>query len=79
MVRVTNVAVQIVMEDVADEEERGEEEGRDHGCAVSGYFAGADEGESDKKRRGAQAVEHGVERGERQLYACGVGGGMLVD
>ena len=79
MERVANVAVQRVMRDVADQKQRGKDEGRDHERAVGLDFAGADEGVTDEQGGGAKAVEYSVERGKKSVFAGGRGSGMNID
>ena len=68
-----HVAVQPVVGDVADEEERGEGEGREHGGAVRRDPLAPDEQEAADERDGAEAVEERVERGqEAEAHVVGV-------
>ena len=74
------VSVQRVVQDVADQKERGEDKGGDHGRAVPGDFAGLDEGEADEQGDGAEAVQDGVERRQKgELRAGCVRGGVHVN
>ena len=50
--RVADVAVQRVVQDVADQKQRGEAEGRDHRGAMRLDVARADEGVADEQGRG---------------------------
>jgi hypothetical protein len=68
-----HIAMQPVVGDVADEEERGEGEGGEHGGAVRRDLLALDEGEADDQRDGAEAVEERVERGqEAEAHTVGV-------
>ena len=77
---VADVAVQSVMKNVADEKERGEGKGGEHGGTMGRDAVGADEGVADEEGDGAEAVERGVEGGKKCVAEAGcVGGGMEVD
>ena len=74
------VAVEGVVGDVGDEEEGGEEEGREHGVAVLDEGAAADVAVADEQGDGAEAVEEGVEGGEEgEMDVGGVDGMVEVD
>ena len=68
---ITDVSVERVMKDVAHEKERGEDECCDHGSAVGGNLACADKGKADEQSRGAEAVEQGIERGQKSKTRAG--------
>ena len=77
--RVADIAVQRVVQDVADQEQGGKDEGRDHRCAVRCNAARADERIADEQRRGGKAVEDRIERGQKGVLRAGCRGGMNVD
>ena len=63
--RIADVAVQRVVRDVADQKQRGEDEGRDHRRAVLLDVVRADEGVADEQRRGGEAVEDALSAGRK--------------
>jgi len=76
---IANVAVQGVVRNVTDQKECGEEEGGDHGGAVGFDAVGADEGVADEQRRGGEAVEDGVEGGQKGILGAQGRGGMNIN
>ena len=66
MDRVVNIAMQRVMQDVADQEQRREHERRDHRRAMGRNAPRADEREPDQQRRRAQPVQHRIERRQKR-------------
>lgn len=50
---------------VTHEEQGGKEERGQHGIAVRGDFAPQNEHDSEQQRRGAEAIEQGIERREK--------------
>ncbi len=77
--RVAHIAVQRVVQDVADQKQRGEAEGGDHGRAMRLDIARPDEGVADEQGSGRQAVEDCVQRGQKSVLRAGSRGGMNVD
>ena len=77
---IANVAVESMVEDVADEEEGGEGKGREHGRAMSGDAMGANEDVTDENGSSAEAVEDSVEAGQEGKANAGcVSRGMDID
>jgi hypothetical protein len=77
---VPDVSVQRVVNDVAHQKERGEDERRDHQGAVSGNFARADESVADEQRHGGEAIEDGVQPGQKdEARIAGIRCWMHVD
>ena len=73
-------AVQGVVGDVRDQEERAEDKGGHHAVAVGGNAVVTHEVEAHEQGDGAEAVEQGVEVGQKGVVLRGgVGGGMDVD
>ena len=75
-----HVAVQCVINDVGDEENRGKDKRREHGRPVLANAPGVDEPETGDQGDRGESVEQGVEcRQEKQMGARNVGGCMIID
>lgn len=77
---VVALTVEGVVGDVADQEQGREDERRDHRLAMGGDAPRPDERETDEQGAGAQAIQQGVEGGQKgELLAGGVRRGVNVD
>jgi hypothetical protein len=75
-----HVAMEGVIRDVGDEEKRGKDESREHGCPVIAHAPGPDEAETGDQGHGRKGVEEGVQRGkEEQVGARNIGRRMIID
>jgi len=78
--RIMTLAMQRVIHDVADQKQRREAEGGEHGCPVRRNSLCSNEGVADEQGRGAQSIEERIEcRQERQFDTGRVCGRMDVD
>lgn len=77
---VAYISVQIMMQDVADEKQGGENECSDHRRAMGGDSPRANERKPDEESYCAEPVEDGIEGWkEGESNPCGVGGWVLID